>query len=131
MLRFLLVAGAAVLLAAPAALSAPGYDFGRAGGNIAPYTVTISPGGAVTVSGPAQVGRAKLTATQLASLAAAVKTTRLSALPTRTNCPGTLPDFASRFVTAGGRTVYVRGSCEPRFDRTWHALAVATRLANG
>ena len=131
MLRFAFAALAAAVLAAPAAAAAPSYSFGRSGGNIAPFTVTIAPSGKVSVSGPAKVGRTSLTPAQLAGLRAAISAAKLSSLPARTICAGTLPDFASEFVTAGGRTVSVRGSCSPPFRRAWFALVSATRLANG
>jgi hypothetical protein len=130
-LRFAFVAFAAAVLASPAAAASPRYSFGRSGGNIAPFTVTIAPSGKVTVSGPAKVGRTSLTPAQLAGLRAAISAAKLSTLPSRTICAGTLPDFASQFVTAGGHTVFVRGSCAPSFRRAWFALVSATRLANG
>jgi hypothetical protein len=129
--RTVLAALAALVLASPAAAASPRYSFGRAGGNILPFTVTIAPGGAVTVSGPAKVGRTHLTAGQLAALTAVVAKAHLASLPARTVCAGTLPDFASTFVSIGGRTVYVRGSCSPSFTRAWNALAKATQLADG
>ena len=122
-----LVAVGVALAAASAASASPRYAFGRAGGNIAPFTVTIAPTGRVAVTGPARVGRTTLTAAQLSALATIVA--RLAGLPARTLCTGSLPDFASQFVTAGGRTVSVRGSCSPRFTRTWNALASAVRLS--
>ena len=119
-----------VALAATSAASAsPRYAFGRAGGSIVPFTVTIGPTGRIAVSGPARVRRTTLTAAQLSALAAVVA--RLAGLPTRTFCPGSLPDFASQFVTAGGRTVSVRGSCSPPLTRAWNALATAVRLSTG
>jgi hypothetical protein len=126
--RLALAAALAALVAAPAAFASPRYAFGREGGNIRPFTVRIAPSGRVSVSGSARVGRASLTRAQLASLDAVVAHARLATLPAGTLCPGTLPDFASEFVTAGGRTVAVRGSCSPRFSRAWNALATATRL---
>ena len=119
---------AAALLLAPAASASTGYAFGRTDGNIAPFTVSISPAGAVTVSGPARVGRSSLTAAQLATLRTAIEDARLGALPVRTVCVGTLPDFASSFIRTGTRTVAVRGSCSAAFTRAWKALAGATRL---
>jgi hypothetical protein len=116
------------LAAASAASAAPRYAFGRSGGNIAPFTVTIGRTGRVAVTGPATVGRTRLSAAQLAALAAAVARARLAGLPAQTLCPGSLPDFASQFVTAGGRTVAVRGSCSPRLTRLWNAFAAAVKL---
>jgi hypothetical protein len=127
--RVVLVATALALAAVPAALASPRYAFGRAGGNIEPFTVTISAAGTVGVSGPVKVGRTTVTPAELAALARTVAQARLSTLPARTFCTGSLPDFASSFVTSGGRTVYVRGGCSPRLTRVWNALAAAVRLA--
>ena len=130
-LRFALAALAAALLASPAAAAAPRYSFGRSGGNIAPFTVTIAPSGKVSVSGPAKVGRTSLTPAQLAGLRAAISAAKLSSLPARTSAPARCRTSPPSFVTAGGRTVAVRGSCSPPFRRAWFALVSATRLANG
>jgi hypothetical protein len=128
--RLALLAALAVAIAAPAA-SAARYSFGRQGGNIEPYTVTISPTGAVTTSGPVKVGRTKLSARQLKSLASTVAGAGFSTLPATTFCLGTLPDFASDWVAVGSQRVSVRGSCSPRFTRVWSAVTAAVRLATG
>jgi hypothetical protein len=128
--RLALVAALIVAIAAPAA-SAARYSFGRQGGNIEPYTVAISTSGAVTTSGPVKVGRTRLTARQLRSLANTVAAAGFSTLPATTFCLGTLPDFASGWVAVGTQKVSVRGSCSPRFTRVWKALAGAVRVSNG
>jgi hypothetical protein len=130
MTRLALLAALAVAIAAPAA-SAARYSFGRQGGNIEPYTVSISPTGAVTVSGPVKVGRTRLSARQLRSLASTVAGAGFSTLPATTFCLGTLPDFASDWVAVGSQKVSVRGSCSPRFTRVWTAVTAAVRLATG
>jgi hypothetical protein len=131
-MRRLLVVAALTCLAAPAAgASAARYSFGREGGNIIPFTVTIAATGAVHASGPVKVGRAHLTTAQLASLGKVAKQARFSALPATTLCSGTLPDIASTFVAAGSHTVRVHGSCSTRFSRVWNALAAAVRLSYG
>jgi hypothetical protein len=129
-IRALALTAVAVALgvASAAAAASPRYAFGRAGGNIVPFTVTIWPTGVVAVTGPARVGRTKLTRAQLAALAATVAQARLTRLPVMRFCTGSLPDFALHFVTAGGRTVFVRGSCSPRLSHVWNALAGAVRL---
>jgi hypothetical protein len=132
-IRVLAVAAVAVALAVASASAAvaasPRYAFGRAGGNIVPFTVTIWPTGAVAVTGPARVGRRSLSRAQLAALAATVARGRLTRLPVMRFCSGSHPDFALHFVTAGGRTVFVRGSCSPRLSHVWNVLAAAVRLA--
>jgi hypothetical protein len=129
-LRLLVVALAAGALAGPAAAASPQYSFGREGGNILPFTVTISQSGAVHVTGPVRAGRASLTAAQSATLGAAIAAAHLSTLPATTLCPGTLPDIAATWIAVGRREVRVHGSCSPRFTRAWTALASAVRLSN-
>jgi hypothetical protein len=123
---------AVVLLAfASAAGASPqrGFEFGRLGGNIRPYTVSIASGGKVSVSGAATAGRMKLTAAQLATLDRAVTDARFGALPPTTNCPGTLPDIASTFIRFGAKTVRVHGSCVARYAKLFTALSRAVRLS--
>jgi hypothetical protein len=124
---------AAVLLLAlvPAAGASPqrGFAFGRLGGNIRPYTVSIASSGKVSVSGAATVGRARLTATQLAALDRAVTDARFDSFPAMTNCPGTLPDVATTFIRFGVKTVRVHGSCVTRYTKLFAALSHAVKLS--
>ncbi len=131
MTRIVLAAAIVLAVAVPAAASAARYSFGRQGGNIAPYTVSIAADGGVFATGPVKVGRTTLTAAQLATLAKTVAAASFSTLPATTFCLGTLPDFASSWISVGSRKVSVRGSCSPRFSRVWTALAGAARLSNG
>jgi hypothetical protein len=118
-------------LASPAAALGGPYAFGRESGNIVPFTVTIAQNGVVHVTGPVRVGRTRLTASQLATVAAVVAKERLATLPATTACPGTLPDIASTWVRAGSHRVQVHGSCSTRFTRVWNALTAAVRLSYG
>jgi hypothetical protein len=127
--RLLLVTAAAAAFAGPAAAASPGYAFGHAGGNIRPFTVTVSPQGAVRATGPVTVGRTTLTAAQESSLRKTVAAGRLSGLPATTRCTTTLPDIATAWIRVGARTVRVHGACSARFTRVWNALAAAVRLA--
>ncbi|MBV8079792.1 MAG: hypothetical protein JO186_05375 [Actinobacteria bacterium] len=111
-----------LVLAAPAAAS---WSFGRTGGNIRPFTVTISAGGAVTANG-ATVGRTKLTAVQLRAVASAFKA--VASLPASTLCPHTLPDVAAQFLANGAKRVSVHGGCSASFTSTWNALAATVKL---
>lgn len=105
------------------------FAFGRTGGNIRPYTVTISVRGVVTAKGPVRHARRKVPAAALRRLERLAAATRFFSLPKLTLCPGSLPDFASSFVTvkaaAHHRRVVVRGSCSPRFAKLYRALAAA------
>jgi hypothetical protein len=132
MLRALLALGlAATALASGASASQQtGFALGRTGGNIRPFTVSIAADGRVSVSGPVQVGRTKLTRAQLAALTKTAADVRFTTLPNTTTCAGTLPDVASTFVRIGARTVRVHGECVPRYARLWKALAGAVKLSS-
>lgn len=45
-------------------------------------------------------------------------------------CAGTFPDESTAFVTALGKTVKVRGTCEPAFTRLWTELSNAVRVSS-
>lgn len=130
MRRLLPVALAALALAPAASAGGGAIAFGRTGGNIVPFRVTISASGVVTASGPVHVARTHLSPAALAALRRAVAKAGVAALPMRTDCPGTLPDVASLYATLGGRTVTVHGGCSPRFARAWRALVAAVGLSS-
>jgi hypothetical protein len=131
MLRALLALGlvAGSLASVATASQQTGFALGRTGGNIRPFTVAIAADGSVSVSGPVQVGRTKLTRAQLTALDKIAADARFTALPKTTNCSGTLPDVASTFVRVGARTVRVHGECVPRYARLWRALVSAVKLS--
>jgi hypothetical protein len=122
--------GAACACGSSAASTTPHpIVFGVAGGNLAAYEVTIEPTGRIRST----VVRTKyhvLSRAKVASLSRLVRAAFASGLKSRL-CPGTNPDFGSRFIHAYGRTVRVRGSCEPRFNRLWDTLARAVGLSFG
>lgn len=127
---------AAVALVAALAVTVPagavaqrGFAFGRSGGNIVPFTVSIANDGSVKTTGPVKVGRTHLTLLQVANLNRIAATNAFGALPAATNCAGTLPDIAATFVRIGPRTVRVHGACLPRYQRIYTALAKAVKLA--
>ena len=94
--------------------------FGIEGGNIVPFTITISSTGKVTEGS----GSVRITKKQVStSLSSAVKAD-LAGVSSR-ECKGTLPDVGARFVTAAGRTITVHGSCEPAFETLWGKLTAA------
>jgi hypothetical protein len=132
MLRALLVLGlvATAFASGATASQQTGFALGRIGGNIRPFTVAIAADGRVSVSGPVQAERTKLTQAQLAALAKAAADARFTTLPKTTNCAGTLPDVASTFVRVGARTVQVHGECVPRYARVWRALVNAVKLSS-
>lgn len=110
-----------------AALTQTGFAYGRVGGSIMPFTVTISTSGVVKATGPAPGHATRLTKEQLAVLNRVAVETNFAKLPPVTACPNTLPDIAAQFIRVGGRTVRVHGSCLTRFNRLWAALTKATR----
>jgi hypothetical protein len=97
--------------------------FGRSGGTMVPNSVTIAPGGAVTTTGSSGA-ITRLTSAEDAKLSGSVRT----AFPglKSEQCAGTFPDESAMFITALGKTVTVRGSCEPGFTKLWNALAKGT-----
>ncbi|HLY94188.1 MAG TPA: hypothetical protein VKP14_05020 [Gaiellaceae bacterium] len=103
------------------------FSFGRTGGNIIPFTVTIATSGRVQVSGPVQVDKHTLTQAQLAGLNRIAAQVRFSSLQ-GAMCPRTLPDVASTFIKKGPHTVRVHGTCVAAYQRLWAALTAAVRL---
>jgi hypothetical protein len=134
--RLVLIIVSAAALAVPAlGTAAPGatsFAFGRTGGNIAPFTVTISSSGGVTVTGPVKPRITLVGPAVRARLTGLVETTRFAALPATIRCSGALPDFASNFITvrrAGTTdTVLAHGDCSKRFATLYNALARAVGI---
>jgi hypothetical protein len=128
-----LVLFAAIALASPTAAAAAtgrtSFAFGRTGGNIAPFTITIARDGALTSTGQARPLRHPLAGSTLARLATIAQTQHFFSLRRQISCRDTLPDFAFRFVTVrtvhASKTVLVRGDCSPAFDRLYTALSTA------
>jgi hypothetical protein len=127
---FLLLVLAAGVVPASSAVQPTGFAFGRLGGNIRPYTVTIANSGIVRTSGAVEVGRRKLTPLQLGGLNRIATETNFVALPKATNCRGTLPDVATTYIRVGARTVRVHGACVPRYQRLLKALQTSVRIAS-
>ena len=136
-----IVLAAALLLAIPAGAVArtsqqPLFEFGRAGGNIEPFSVQIRTDGTLASSGDVKLRRpqTQLSQTRLAALLKYARTQHFWSLSRQTLCPGSLPDFASSYVTihsAGKtRTVSVRGGCRPGFTRVYRALAAAVTVTS-
>jgi hypothetical protein len=121
----LLALAAAALPAAADASPKTGFEFGRAGGSIRPFAVSIATTGRVTATGAAPEHRTTLTKKQLADLNRVAFVTHFETLPATTACPNTLPDIAAQYIRVGGRTVRVHGTCVTRFNRLWTALSHA------
>jgi hypothetical protein len=121
---------AALTAAAPVGAGAQrGFAFGRLGGNIVPFTVSIANDGSVKVSGPVRIGRRHLSRLQIGNLNRIAATNAFGSLAKVTNCPGALPDIAATFVRIGPRTVRVHGTCVQGYQRIYASLVKAVRLA--
>lgn len=118
-----------VALVAAALLTTPqtGFAFGRTGGNIMPFRITIAVDGTLHATGAAPVHGTKLTKLELATLNRVAYQTAFPTLPAATSCTNALPDFATEFIRVGAHTVRVHGSCLARFNRLWAALTRAVR----
>jgi hypothetical protein len=127
---FLLVVLVAGAMPASSAVQPTGFAFGRLGGNIRPYTVTIANNGVVRTSGAVEVGRRMLTSLELGGLNRVATETSFVTLPKLTNCRDTLPDVAATYIRVGARTVRVHGACLPRYQRLLRALQASVRLSN-
>ena len=130
------VLAASALFVLPAAGAArthqgPSFAFGRIGGNIVPFRVAIRADGTLERSGPVRLAhpKARLSAQRLAGLVRFAGTQRFWSLPHTIRCRGSLPDYASLFVTIRTaektRTVMVRGGCNARFSHVYTGLATA------
>jgi hypothetical protein len=111
--------------------SPPTFAFGRTGGNIVPFRVSVGKDGRVTASGAVTV-TATGTALSLPlrnGLAKLAQAERFFSMQTFISCAGVNPDVAGRFVTvsAGGksRTVTARGTCKPAFEELYAVLSAA------
>jgi hypothetical protein len=104
--------------------AAPVFVYGRMSGNIRAERVTVAASGLVSVEGIA-TGR-RVGARKLAALQTLARRQHFASLPPLTRCSGSLPDFATRYITYHGRTVRSRGSCNKRFETLYTALARAT-----
>ncbi len=122
-----ILAAVAVPASTASAAPPPPIAFGRMGGNVLPFRVSVSATGTVTAVG-AQPGRARVSPAALSALRVAVARAGLATMPTLTVCPGTLPDFAALWIRVGTRQVAVRGGCRPAFTRAYQALARAVGL---
>lgn len=106
--------------------AAPVFAYGRISGNIRAERVTIARSGTVGVNG-VPTGK-RVGAKKLAALQALARRERFTSLPVRRICSASLPDFSTRYVTYGGHTVRVRGSCSKRFETLYAALTRATGI---
>lgn len=107
----------------PADQTSTVFTIGVHGGNIRPWTVTLAADGSVN-STILTVGDKHLPdgRNTVAGLRVLTKAEHFGALAPQTNCRGTLPDIASRYITYQGRTVSVHGTCNKRFNQLFSVL---------
>jgi hypothetical protein len=110
--------------------AAPTFAFGRTGGNIVPFTVTIGGNGHVGSTGPVHVTATQASTPLRNGLAKLARAEGFFTLPTSIQCGRINPDVAGRFltVTAFGksRTVTERGACNAAFEELYAVLSAST-----
>ena len=134
-----LLAALTVALAVPLAVLAggsstrqalPTFAFGRTGGNIIPFTVTIARNGHVSTTGTQKLTLTFATPALRNGLAKLAKAEGFWTEATFLSCGKINPDVAGHFitVTAGGktRTVTERGTCYASFEELYAVLSAAT-----
>src|ERR1051326_4132163 len=105
------------------------FAFGRTGGNILPFSVTIARNGHVTSHGAVKQANPNLTvsADVLRGLLRLAQAEGFFAMPQLIPCSRGLPDIASLFVTvkrsSGTKTVTVHGFCKARFNEVYDVLS--------
>jgi hypothetical protein len=94
--------------------------FGWTGGTMFPVSFTIAPSGAVTENSHPPVKATQLSSAEVVKLSGLVR----AAFPglKSEQCPGSFPDESSMYITALGKTVTVRGTCEPGFTKLFNEL---------
>jgi hypothetical protein len=103
------------------------FVFGREGGNIRPYSVTISTDGTVTARGPVSTTTRHLSdpTDVLAGLMKLARAERFFAMPGQIVGHG-LPDVSGRFITihtaSATKTVHVRFVRDAAFDQLYAVL---------
>jgi hypothetical protein len=101
--------------------------FGRTGGTMVPTSVTITPGGRLTGADHVVLKSNAISSAEDARLSQLVRND-FPSLESK-QCPGTFPDESAMFITALGKTVTVRGGCEPGFTTLWNALTSAVGMS--
>jgi hypothetical protein len=101
--------------------------FGVRGGNVRPWQVTIQRDGTVAATGiGARDQHLADPKNTLAGLKMLAKSAGFYSMPAQTQCPGTLPDIAARYIQiqTGSRSlrVSVHGGCNAPFSRLWAVL---------
>lgn len=133
-----LLAALTVALAVPLAVLAggasarqapPTFAFGRTGGNIVPFTVTIGKDGRVSTAGPQKATLAYATVALRNGLGKLARAEGFWTEATYLTCGKINPDVAGRFITVSAagktRTVTARGTCYPAFEELYAVLSAS------
>ena len=119
-----------VLAGSSSKAAAPTFSFGRTGGNIIPFKVTIGRDGHVAATGPVQATQPTASLPLRNGLAKLAKAEGFFTMALNLTCGPTHPDVASRFVTVTAygktRTVLASGTCNAAFEELYAVLAAAT-----
>lgn len=108
--------------------------FGISGGNILPWSITIDGTGSVANAGWIKPHNTKFAdpTNTLNGLFTLANAGNFFAMPAFTNCTGTLPDVAGRYITmtssSGSHKVTVHGMCVQAFNQLYGALENATDI---
>jgi hypothetical protein len=99
--------------------------FGLSGGTMIPFAATIDRAGTVQTAGflPGAVVAKTVSRAQEKTLSGLVREA-IGGLKDE-QCSDSFPDESGKFITALGKTVTVRGTCEPSFTKLWNELANA------
>ena len=107
----------------------PTFTFGRTGGNIVPFTVTIGANGHVSTTGTQKLTVTFATVPLRNGLGKLAKAEGFWTMATVLDCGKINPDVASRFITitAAGksRTVRSRAVCSPAFEELYAVLSAS------
>lgn len=103
------------------------FSFGIQGGNIRPWSVTLSDDGSITATGSIKhVQKLADPTDTLNGLLKLADAENFFALPKNVRCPGVLPDVAAQWITikANGDTkqVMVHGACNAAFSQVYAVL---------
>lgn len=108
-------------------LAAAALSFGRTGGNIIPFHVSIARTGAVTTTGPVHSTK-RVSIAAIGGILTLARAEKFSLLPRRIACKGISPDVASAYITINRITVTSRGSCNRRFAELYAVLEAAAAV---
>jgi hypothetical protein len=134
-----LLAALTVALAVPLAVLAggsakrqgsPSFAFGRTGGNIIPFTVTIGKDGHVSTTGTQKLTLTFATVPLRNGLAKLARAEGFFTMPAFQTCGKINPDVAGHFITVNAfgktRMVTQRGTCNAAFEELYAVLSAST-----